>query len=329
MSGLFKHSFWFLLATLLYLNGQPLFAAVFGQDNRQKTTFNSPLYPLARATAVALLKSGYSQHQTGTISLSTDLLTQFCKDELFYNEPSIPYACTGFLVAPDLLVTAGHCMYAINTPNQELKDESGLACEAFDWIFDYATQPDGTVNLEKIPAENLYHCKRIVYAVHKDKSPFQDFALIQLDRTVTGRNPLKLSSTNPALGSEHFMIGHPFGTPQKISDHGRVLLNNPAHSAFVTNLDASEGNSGSPVFNSKKEVVGILVSGTPSANTYYDSKNKCERVNRCNDQGKNCALPDKDTSLFPGFQIVGSDVQRINPLISLIQNIQPVQPPKK
>ncbi len=122
------------------------------------------------------------------------------------------------------------------------------------------------------------------------------------------------------LGSKHFMIGHPFGTPKKMADQGIVLLNQSTKSTFVTNLDASEGNSGSPVFNDKNEVVGILVSGTPSANTYYDSKNKCERVNRCDEKGNQCMLPDKDNSIFPGFQIVGSDVQRIAPLIELIEN---------
>lgn len=295
-------------------------AAIFGEDNRRALTSSSALYSLGRATAIAVLSTNRVLKGDGTLDLNVDRLSQLCSSERFFNEPSVSYACTGFLIAPDLLVTAGHCVYALNNPNNELKNETGLACPIFDWLFDYASSGTGAVTLIGISQSHLYHCKQIVYAVQQEHSPFADFALIQLDRPVADRTPLALAGHPPDLGAPVFMIGFPYGTPLKLTDHARVTFTNPVASAFVTNLDAFEGNSGSPVFNSQNEVTGILVGGTPSANTYYDTKNKCERFNRCDDNAKNCTLPDVDTSIFPEFQAVGSDVQRIEAIVKVIPN---------
>ena len=293
-------------------------AAIFGDDDRQALTSSSSLYPLSRATAIAVIKTSRVLKADGTLDLSADRLSHLCMTERLFNEPSVNYACTGFLIAPDLLVTAGHCVYAVNTPNNELKNETGLACPVFDWLFDFAQLASGGLNLVGISQSHLYHCKQIVYAAQQEHSPFADFALIQLDRAVLDRAPLKMATAPLSLGAPVFIIGYPYGTPVKLTDHGRVLFTNPMASAFVTNLDAFEGNSGSPVFNSLNEVTGILVGGTPSANTYFDSKNQCERFNRCDDNAKNCILPDQDTSVFPEFQAVGSDVQRIEAVIKVL-----------
>ena len=306
-----------LLVLLLSLI-TPTHAAYFGQN--QIRNVSSTESRLAQATAIAVLNRGYvvSEKQK-TLRLETDVLSQFCKDELFYNEPSVAFSCTGFLIAPDLLVTAGHCVYAVNTPNQEIQNESGLACEAFDWIFDYEKKSDGSVETQSIPLDRLYHCKQIIYAVQKETAPYADYALIQLDRPVLDRQPLKMSPNPVVIGEPVKMIGHPFGTPKKISDQGQVILNNNSYSSLVTNLDAFVGFSGSPVLNSKDEVIGVLVGGLPSANTYVDSQNKCERLNHCDLDGKNCVLPDKDMSFYPAFQKIGSEVQRIDPLRELLQ----------
>jgi len=299
-------------------------SAIFGNNNIHLMTSSSSKHHLGQATAIAILNSNYEKNQAGKVTLFTEPITSLCKSETMHNEPSLAFACTGFLIAPDLLVTAGHCLYAVNSPNQELKNESGLACEIFDWYFDFEANSEGKAQTKDIPSENLYRCKRIVYAVQKETAPFQDYALVQLDRAVVNRTPLKLAqkpSAEMSLGTSLFMIGHPLGTPKKMTDQGDVILNNPVASTFVTNLDAFSGNSGSPVFNSKNEVTGILVSGTPSANTYYDSENKCERLNRCSSDGKTCQAPDTETSWFPGFQIVGSDVQRIEPILQLLKDL--------
>jgi hypothetical protein len=298
-------------------------AAVFGDDNHSKLSTSSPLNVLGQATAITLMRPNYEINSKGGLDLNTTPLTNFCSDESFYGEQSLSYSCTGFLVGPDLLVTAGHCMYAINTANGEIKNEPGKACEVFDWLFDFQTSEKGETQTKDIPSDRLYHCKQIIYATELEKAPFSDYALIQLDRPVVGRTPLVMSAKPVINGSVNFMIGHPFGTSTKLTNNGSVIRNNPTRTSFITNLDAFEGNSGSPVFNTANEVIGILISGTPSANTYLDKKNNCERVNRCDQNGQHCREPDLDSSKFPEFQVTGSEVQRISPLVELIKNLAP------
>lgn len=295
-------------------------AAIFGADDRQILTPLSPQAPLGRSVAIAVLSSNYKTQPNGTIDLDVDAQGNLCQAERFQKQPSLSYSCTAFLVGPDLIATAGHCVYAVNTPNETLEHETELACKSFLWLFDYQTDSRGVTKTKGLPASNLYRCKEIVYGVQHEKAPFDDYALIRLDRPVVGRTPFKIATNEPGIASQLFMIGHPFGTPLTITRNGRVTLSNPARTSFVTSLDAFEGNSGGPVFNANQEIVGILVGGTPSLNTYEDATAKCERYNRCNEDGTKCSLPDKDTSIFPGFQKVGSDVQRIAPIRELLKS---------
>jgi hypothetical protein len=137
---------------------------------------------------------------------------------------------------------------------------------------------------------------------------------------VTDRLPLKIAKGPVGTNEKLSMIGYPFGTPAKLSRNANVLLDDPARGSFITNLDAFDGNSGSAVFNSANEVVGILIGGTPSI-AFVPTKNSCDVYNRCREDGTGCSLPDKDNSVFPGFQSVGSEVQRIAPIAELMKGL--------
>ena len=50
-------------------------------------------------------------------------MTKLCKNEKFLNQPS-GANCTGFLIAEDKLLTAGHCV------------SFDSDCEEFYWVFD-------------------------------------------------------------------------------------------------------------------------------------------------------------------------------------------------
>jgi len=293
-------------------------AAIFGVDNREQIRPTSASFQLARATAISVLSSHHTDVGNARMALSVDSLENLCSTERFARDPSLSYGCSGFLVAPDLIVTAGHCM--VNTG--ESRNETDTYCKAFSWLFDYHVDANGQVNTTSIPASKLYKCKQVVYAVKDEKAPYRDYALVQLDRAVVGRTPLKLSTTPLKAREQVSMIGYPLGMPAKRSAPANVLLNNPARQSFITNLDALEGNSGSPVFNAKNEVVGILIGGTPSISFVPARQRTCEVYNKCSDAGTGCLQPDEDTTLFPGYQRVGSEVQRIAPLINLIKQLR-------
>jgi V8-like Glu-specific endopeptidase len=296
-------------------------AAIFGTDDRVAVTDDFPKIALAKATAIAVLRTFWSDAKPGFGAISGDTLASYpvCKDEKFALDPSISYSCSGFLVAPDLIVTAGHCM--VNTG--ESRNETDTYCQAYGWLFDYRIPSAGkTFDMNAVPSGNFYHCKQVVYAVLDEQAPFRDYALVQLDRPVLDRAPLPLAAGDVQKNEMLTMIGYPFGAPAKYSRAASILLDNPARQSFITGLDAFDGNSGSAVFNSSGKVVGILVGGTPTETLYEDPSGTCQRYNRCDKDGSNCILPDADTSVFPGFQRVGSEVQRIAPVIDLIKRFQ-------
>lgn len=310
MGGLFL-SLWALFF-MVHAN-----AAIFGADDRVDVVSSPAALQLSRATAIAVLSNNYRTNPDGTLSLKPGSLSDFlCKDEKFSNDPSLDYACTGFLIAPDLIVTAGHCM--VNSGQS--RDQIQTYCPIYSWLFDYAADANGQVTTDKIPAEKMYACEKVVYAIREEKAPFRDYAVVKLKRPVTDRKPLDLASGDVRVGDSVTMIGYPLGTPAKLSDHAQVLVNTSARQSFITNLDAFDGNSGSPVFNSKGQVAGILIGGTPEAAFKKDPIFQCRRYNVCNDSGTRCIQPDEDDAhTLPEFQMTGSIVQRIAPLKDFIE----------
>lgn len=292
-------------------------AAIFGDDNRVDITPDSPMAELGRSTAIALLSTNQEIQADGRLRLLTDRIDgRLCKDERFSNQESLQYACSGFLIAPDILLTAGHCQVNVG----EVRNEPELYCKAYDWLFDFQVSDKGEIQTSDVSMDRLYHCKRTIYAINEEHAPYRDFAIVQLDRPVTGRKPFQLATGATGLGDSVAMIGYPMGLPMKFADHARVIFNNPQAMSFITNLDSIEGNSGSGVFNANHEIVGIMIGGTPVMSTVDDKTNKCERVNRCDDNAQNCTLPDTDPKKLPAsFQATGSEVQRIGPVIEMLK----------
>lgn len=307
-----------LFAILFSLSTSSSLAAIQGADDRTHLTPSSPLRALGQATAVGVLNSMIEENSYGRFTLDAKPLDKFvCKDEKFSADPTNAYACSGFLVGPDLLVTAGHC--ASNTG--EVRNEEKMHCEAYGWLFDFQSDDFGRTQLAGITADRFYRCKKIIFAVVDEAAPFRDFALIQLDRPVTGRKPLNLAAEEPRLGDALHMIGYPFGTPMKLSRNAEVKTNVRSNQILLASLDTFEGNSGSAVFNAENEVVGILVGGTPTQSFFQKQGESCYRYNRCDEKGETCAVPDKDVSVFPGYQGPGAEVQKILPIKELLRGL--------
>ena len=130
-----------------------------------------------------------------------------------------------------------------------------------------------------------------------------DYALIKLDRKVTGRNPLPIERTFKLNeGDKIFTIGHPSGLPVKIAGGAKIRDNSPEN-FYLTDLDTFGGNSGSAVFSQKTgRIIGILVRG--GADFVDDSEKGCRKQKRVSqDYGK------------------GEAVNRLDPLLSSIPEI--------
>lgn len=302
----------FVLAFILFTSS--IHADIFGTDDRNYPRVGSMEETLAKSVAVGILTSLYDENNDGTYTIHADSMSDFmCKDERFYNEPSLAYGCSGFLVGPDLLLTAGHC----STNHQEIFNVTDLYCDSYAWMFDYRSTSEITTNLSNVSPDKIYNCKEIIYAVSDEDEPYRDFALIRLDRPVVDRNHLVIASEDPKEGDSVTMLGSPMGMPTLFTNNAVVIENISSRNVFTTNLDAFTGNSGSAVFNDRNEVVGILVSGSPSVATFKDPVLGCERYNYCDEDGSNCVS--SASSTLEGTFKNGSDIQKISKYLDLIK----------
>lgn len=245
---------------------------IYGEDNRHDVyTYKDPaIVELSRST-VALIKKSDIRWDGNYYNIPYQSLSQrmnLCTQERFHNQPAAAF-CSGFLVGPKKIITAGHCI-------QNLND-----CKETAFVFDYkmanSTQYYGSFS-------NIFLCKKILG--QKKDSRGVDFAVIEIDEEITDRTPLTLASASELeVNDRVFTIGHPSGLPTKITDNGQVRSIDREIGNFVTNLDTFGGNSGSPVFNSRThEVEGILVRGDTDYVTVNDSCKSSNRVG--NNQGK-------------------------------------------
>lgn len=301
----------FSIVSLLALVSVNIHADIFGKDDREDIIRAGSKRYLGRSVAVGVINSLWEDVNENYTELWVDSISDFmCKDEKFSRQKNIAYACSGFLVGEDLLVTAGHCAVNIG----EIRNQSKDFCEAYTWLFDYTAQS----NARRIPKKNRFTCKEIIYAVQEEvDGKTHDFALIRLDRKAKGRRPLKMSFGQTKNNDSVFMIGHPMGLPMKYTSKAHVFDNQVGRS-YYTNLDAFAGNSGSPVFNDRDEVIGVLVAGNPAASTYTDREAGCDRYNRCDENGRNCTSHTFENQ-EEGFPHVFSEVQSLKFYQKLIQ----------
>ena len=269
------------------------FADIYGADNRVQVYHgdNSIMHKKSSAVAVGVLNSLWERNEDTSFRLEyiEEEIHGLCSDERFSDNPSIPYACTGFLVGPDLLVTAGHC--SVNSG--EIFNATDKYCEAYTWLFDYQYKRGGEIDTINIDKDRIYKCKQIIYASFDG---VKDFALIQLDRPVSNRSYLTLATKELRPRDRVNVLGYPTGMPLKRAP-GRVLDKN--EDLYIINADAMAGNSGSPVLNTENEVIGVLIGGRPNEIFYKDQKKGCNRFNRCNNRGQNCKAGNKENLAFP------------------------------
>ncbi|MBC7778455.1 MAG: trypsin-like peptidase domain-containing protein [Phycisphaerae bacterium] len=158
--------------------------------------------------------------------------------------------CTGTLIAPDLVISAGHC---VTSPNTEVPTASV--------IFDYETGCGG----EKPVGYNPVVCKvlrHVKYGTLAGSST--DYILLQIKTPPEGLGipVIPFRNSLPAIGEQVFGVHHPNGAVKKISrrhtEYATVFSNSPYVSV---SLDVAGGSSGSGLFDTAGRFLGVLSNG--------------------------------------------------------------------
>ena len=229
---------------------------IYGTDDRVDV-FQLPAGPnLDDVNCVVALFDGADvvDNGDGTSTLQTQnfgAARTLCSGERFRDQP-IGAFCSGFLVGPDIIATAGHCVNAGNVTNVR-------------FVFGFRMRNATTAETVISNAE-IYRGVNVIGRQEVGNGP--DWALVRIDRAVTNHGIARLRRTGRIGDTQAVhVIGHPSGLPTKFAG-GAAVRNNQPNAFFVANLDTYGGNSGSPVFNSDThEVEGILGPGPSSART--------------------------------------------------------------
>lgn len=280
---------------------------IYGVDDRMdEYEVSDPALLAVGDATVALVSTGdLTDNGDGTYSLPAMTFAEvyelymgrpLCADEPYRDQPS-PAWCSGFLVAPDIVATAGHC---VTNPGE---------CSDTAFIFGFVML-DAATPVLTIDSSQVYFCSEIIAR----QESAADWGLIRLDREVTDHTPLPVRRTGVVEdGAEVLVIGHPVGLPRKYAG-GATVRDNSEPEYFQTNVDTYGGNSGSAVFDADTLLVeGILVRG----NEDFVEDGSCDRSNVCPDTG--CPLWEDVTratefsGLIPSFDVyLGTDVNDLS-----------------
>ncbi len=252
---------------------------VFGEDDRKEIKDAEGYKDFARATAVMVSKRNIYNNEFYSWSLREKIQNKYGKDVKisedvrFLDQPAIG-SCSGFLIAPDILVTAGHCINSMEEAENVV------------WIFDY-TNDMKFINNRKLEfdPENIFEVESIITSKLDDdteKGYEDDYAVLKLKRKST-RAPYRFRTSGSVLeGGAINTIGSPKGLPLKFSTNATVVDNSP-NTWFKSDIDSFPGNSGGPVFDQDGFLEGILVRGAVTydddwsltGDYYYDSSCNC------------------------------------------------------
>ena len=249
-------------------------AIVYGQDDRVEPWEYPDQVWAARAqefTVALIEESRVDESDPSNVQIVgvDDLQTKYglCSGERFADQ-LVAGTCSGTLIAPDLVLTAGHCVDA-------------SSCAETRVVFNYQMTESG--QLAALDQSDVYECQDVL--VQRFDTGF-DYAVMRLSSAVSGRTPaqVRLDHGPVPVGADLVVNGHPNGLPLKITS-GAVVTNNRADRLdyFESELDIMHGNSGSGTFlQSTGELAGILVrtiTNNVGKDYRYDEAADCARIN--------------------------------------------------
>ncbi len=268
-----------------------IFGGVDDRIERHELELIDPRYELARSSA-ALFNGGLARSSFGGWLVTGGNLQRrknLCNGEAFAKQPA-GADCSGTLVGPDLVLTAGHCI-----PNEEGLSLSSpkvqSACNSMKVAFDYAYDVEGD-DPSRLADEDVFQCKKVL-AREFDRAPtslfppwlgpWLDYAVIKLDRPVPGRYPVTLQDGGGiGLHRTVTQIGHPSGLPQKLVD-GSVTQEAQCRN-FHHDGDVFGGNSGGGVFDPLTgKIVGVVIRRPDIDEYVWDASRGCKVTSVCGD----------------------------------------------
>ncbi|GAA4282177.1 trypsin-like peptidase domain-containing protein [Gaetbulibacter aestuarii] len=243
---------------------------VFGTDDRKEVKDAYGFKDFVRATAVMIPKNLITDNRIYGYTLRESLsrmfgTSKFDKNVRFLDQPTSAQ-CTGFLIAPDILVTAGHCVKQMQDANKYV------------WVFDYTNdlKYNQTYKYVQVDPNDIYEVAEVLTADLNDKTD-DDYSFLRLNRQST-RAPYRFrTSGKVALNTKVNTIGSPTGLPLKFADNA-IVVENSKPNWFKNSIDTFPGNSGGPVFDPNGFIEGIMVrvatvqsqNGTYTGDYMYD-----------------------------------------------------------
>lgn len=244
---------------------------IYEIDNRNEI-YTSPVFVQDLSESIAAqIPNDYMKVEKDHYKISASFMGKDHCPTVRFADQMTASRCSGFLVAPNVIATAGHCMVT-----QE-------ECDKYKWIFDYKLKNANDKSYQNVAKENVFSCKKIL-AQKLEYLGGTDYALIELDRKVDNRIPVAVDLDNEVSnGAPIYMIGFPSGIPMKYTDSSTIFDN--SQKVFKSKLDVFAGNSGSAVFDAvTNKVIGIVSMGT--GDWTWNDKKTCKVEKICKEGDK-------------------------------------------
>jgi hypothetical protein len=247
---------------------------IYGHNDNRKDWYEMNDDPRVQQTmlqTVCLIKrKNLKKRNDGSYELKGRLFHEaqyLCTAERFYTQP-VGGFCSGFVVDQNRIATAGHCV------------ESDKDLEEFYIVLNFLQ--DGYKTTKTIFSADEVFTPVKLEDRKQDPETLEDYAIVKLDRPVSAKHIATIRETKITDKEAVFVIGHPCGLPVKYAD-GAKVINNQNNYYFIADLDTYGGNSGSPVYDTAHNVVGILVRG--ERDFVFDTDQTCYFSHVCETVG--------------------------------------------